>query len=84
MTAAILFVCTFALVFGLGVQSLNVNGGHYKAAFITSFVIGGANLILYKLTPDASALECVGYLFGGPFGIVAAMKFHAHTIGRKL
>lgn len=29
MTEIILFACTFTLVFALGVQSLNVNGGPF-------------------------------------------------------
>lgn len=63
MTALWLFGSTFLLVFALGLQSLNVNGGHYVAAFVTSFAIGGANLVLFKLAPDASGVEIVAYLF---------------------
>lgn len=35
MNALLLFGSTLALVFFLGLQSLNVNGGRYLAAFIT-------------------------------------------------
>lgn len=76
MTALMLFVSTFALVFALGLQSLNVNGGHYAAAFLTSFAIGGANLLLYKMAPDASGIEIAAYLSGGPLGIVCSMRAH--------
>lgn len=76
MTELTLFVSTFALVFALGIQSLNVNNGHYRAAFITSFAIGIANLILYKLAPDASGTEIAAFLAGGPFGIICAMRAH--------
>jgi hypothetical protein len=76
MTALALFLSTFALVFALGLQSLNVNGGHYRAAFLTSLAIGAANLILYKLAPDASGIEIGAYLAGGPIGIVCAMRAH--------
>lgn len=76
VTSAALFISTFVLVFALGLQSLNVNGGHYVAAFVTSFAIGGANLVLFKLAPEASGAEIAAYLTGGPFGIVCAM--HAH------
>lgn len=82
MNALILFISTFVLVFGLGLQSLNVNGGHRWAAFFTSFLIGGANIIVLKLGPDASALEIAGYLCGGPLGIVASMWAHRKTLGR--
>lgn len=76
MTATALFASTFALVFALGLQSLNVNGGHYRAAFLTSFAIGAANLVLFKLAPEASGIEIAAYLTGGPAGIVCAMRAH--------
>lgn len=76
MTALGLFVSTFVLVFGLGFQSRNVNGGHYMAAFFTSFMIGGGNLVLFKLVPNAGVAEIGAYLAGGPLGIVASMWAH--------
>lgn len=74
MTALALLASTFCLVFFLGLQSLVVNAGHRWAAFLNSFAIGTANLILFKLAPDASGIEIAAYLCGGPFGIVAAME----------
>jgi len=74
MTALALFISTFFLVFFLGLQSLLVNTGHRYMAFFNSLAIGTSQLILYKLAPDASGLEIAAYLFGGPFGIVAAMQ----------
>jgi hypothetical protein len=76
MTELLLFISTFLAVFALGFQSLNVNNGHYRAAFFTSFLIGGANLALFKLAPNAGGTEIAAYLSGGPIGIVCAMKFH--------
>lgn len=84
MTAAALFASTFALVFFLGLQSLVVNSGHRLAAFCNSFAIGAANLVLFKLAPDASGAEIVGYLSGGPFGIVSAMVVFRWWKGRRL
>jgi hypothetical protein len=83
MNELILFVSTFALVFALGLQSLNVNGGHYKAAFLTSFIIGTSNMVLLKLGPDANVTEIIAFLAGGPFGIVCSMWIHGRTIGRS-
>lgn len=83
MNELLLFGSTFALVFALGLQSLNVNGGHYVAAFITSFAIALSQLVLYKLVPDAGIAEVAAYLAGGPFGIVASMKFHQRFISRR-
>ncbi len=80
MTAVALFASTFALVFALGLQSLNVNGGHRWLAFGTSFAIGAANLVLFKLAPDATGIEIAGYLTGGPLGIVAAMAAHPRLV----
>jgi hypothetical protein len=77
MTIAVLFLSTFALVFCLGLQSLFVNNGHRLGAFCNSLAIGTANLVLFKLAPDAQGLEIAAYLCGGPFGIVAAMAAYA-------
>jgi hypothetical protein len=82
VTAIALFASTFALVFFLGLQSLNVNGGRYVAAFFTSFGIGAGNLVLFKLAPDASGPEIAAYLMGGPFGIISSMLFHRRFFRR--
>lgn len=71
-----LFCSTFVLVMALGLQSLNVNGGHHIAAFFTSFAIGASNLVLFKLAPNAGTTEIIAYLSGGPLGIIAAMEVH--------
>lgn len=73
MTALIIFGSTFILVFALGFQSLNVNNGHYKAAFFTSFAIALSNLVLFKTVPQAGVMEIAAYLTSGPFAIVASM-----------
>lgn len=76
-TAAILFLSTFAVVFALGLQSLNVNGGHRLLAFCTSFLIGASNLVLFKVLPGPTdTLQIAAYLLGGPFGIVCSMAAH--------
>ncbi|MDP1586615.1 MAG: hypothetical protein Q8M07_02630 [Prosthecobacter sp.] len=80
ITALALFASTFVLVFALGLQSLNVNGGHKLAAFFTSFAISGSNLPLFKLAPDATPLQMAAFILGGPFGIVASMQAHATII----
>ena len=82
MTELALFASTFALVFALGMQSLNVNGGHYKAAFVNSFLIGASNLSVLKIVPHANVMEMCAYLMGGPFGIIASMWIHRRTIGK--
>lgn len=79
MTELTLFLSSFLLVFALGLQSLNVNGGHYAAAFFTSFLIGAGNLIVLKLAPNAGPTEMLAYLAGGPLGIICSMVFHAYA-----
>lgn len=77
MTALLLFASTFVTVLALGLQSLNVNGGHRVMAAFTSLAIGSGNLVLFKVLPGPTeALEVAGYLLGGPVGIVCAMALH--------
>ena len=80
MNTLAIFASCYALVFALGIQSLNVNGGHYAAAFVTSFLIGASNLVLYKLAPDATGSEIAAFLAAGPLGIVSAMKAHPYVV----
>ena len=82
MTELALFFSCFLSVFALGFQSQNVNQGHYLAAFMTSFAIGGGHLLLYRFMPDASPSEIVAYLLGGPFGITASMAVHRRYMRR--
>jgi hypothetical protein len=80
-TAALLFCSTFAVVFALGLQSLNVNGGHKAMAFVTSFAIGISNLVLFKVLPGPTdALQIAAYLVGGPVGIICSMHAHPHLV----
>lgn len=59
MTEFLLFASTFAVVFFLGLQSQNVNGGHYLLAFGTSFWIGASQLALYRYMPNPTLTETI-------------------------
>ena len=83
MNVVFIFLSTFIAVFALGFQSQNVNQGHYWAAALTSVAIGASSIVLYKLMPDSSALEILGYLVGGVTGITASMWVHRRTLGKK-
>lgn len=83
MTELGLFVAAFVSVFALGFQSLNVNHGHYRLAFLTSFAIGGGQLVLMRYVPDASLTQIVATLLGGPLGIIASMHVHHHLVRLK-
>lgn len=76
MTELTLFASTYILVFALGLQSINVNNGHFILAAITSYIIGAGQMVLYKIAPDATWLQIFCYLNGGPLGIVTAMWAH--------
>ena len=83
MTTLLIFASTFITVFALGFQSLNVNGGHYRAAFLNSFLIGAGNLAILKIVPDANAIQMAAYLAGGPLGIIVSMWAHKRTVGKR-
>ncbi|MES2959771.1 MAG: hypothetical protein V4792_16400 [Pseudomonadota bacterium] len=81
MTALLLFAATFGAVFALGLQSLNVNGGHKLLAALTSLLIGISHLVLFKVLPGPTdALQIAGYLLGGPLGILASMWAHPQLV----
>lgn len=87
MTALSLFAATFFLVLFLGLQSLNVNGGHKLMAAVTSFGISSANIIVLKTMPGPTGwLEVAAYCLGGPVGILVSMAIHPWMVrkfGRK-
>ena len=83
MNELFLFGSTFLVVFALGLQSQNVIGGHYVAAFLTSLVISAMNMVLYKLAPNSTWPEIAAFMAGGPFGIVASMWAHRRVVRRK-
>jgi hypothetical protein len=75
-----LFASSFCVVFALGLQSLNVNNGHYLLAALTSFGIGSMQMILFKLAPHASWTEAAAFIGGGPLGITASMWAHPRMV----
>lgn len=88
MNALFLFFSSYSLVLFLGLQSLNVNGGHRLLAMLTSFGISAANVTVLKIMPGPTDwLDMVAYLCGGPLGIVTSMTIHpwmVRHLGRKL
>lgn len=72
----LVFASTYVSVFTLGLQSLNVNQGHYLAAAVTSFFIGTGHIFLYKYMPSSGVPELVGYYLGGILGITTSIWFH--------
>jgi hypothetical protein len=77
LTALILFACSFAVVFTMGLQQLNVQGGHRTAAFVTSVLISGSSLVQFKVLPGPTGVwEIAAYLLGSAIGIVCSMAAH--------
>lgn len=72
----LVFVATYISVFTLGLQSLNVNQGHYVAAAVTSLFIGAGHILLYKFMPTSGLPEYLGYFAGGVAGITSSIWFH--------
>ena len=83
MIELLLFGSTFIAVFSLGLQSLNVNQGHYLAAAGTSVLISSGHILLYRYMPEARAAEVLAYYAGGVLGITSSMWVHARTLGKK-
>ena len=84
MSPIIIFAATFVVVLALGFQSLTVNAGHYKAAFLNSFLISSANLVILHFVPQAHGIsEYVAYMTGGPLGIVTSMWIFRRTLGKR-
>lgn len=83
MTELALFASAFGTVFSLGFQQQNVVHRHFKAAALTSFVIGACQIFLWRTMPDANASEIAATLAGGPVGIVAAMWLHPIILRRS-
>lgn len=75
-SALLVFAATFLSVFTLGLQSLNVNQGHYLAAGVTSFFISTGHIFLYKFMPDSDVPQLVGYYLGAIAGITSSIWFH--------
>nr|VFK25692.1 MAG: hypothetical protein BECKMB1821G_GA0114241_101532 [Candidatus Kentron sp. MB]VFK29679.1 MAG: hypothetical protein BECKMB1821I_GA0114274_101131 [Candidatus Kentron sp. MB]VFK74868.1 MAG: hypothetical protein BECKMB1821H_GA0114242_101131 [Candidatus Kentron sp. MB] len=77
MNSLLLFGSCYLLVLFLGLQNLNVNGGHRLLAMLTSFGIGAANLTVLKIMPGPTNLvDIMAYLLGGPLGIWTSMAIH--------
>lgn len=87
MNALLLFFASYCVVMFLGLQQMNVQGGHRFLSATTSIFIGLANITVLKIMPGPTDwIELVAYLAGGPLGILASMAIHpwmVRHLGRK-
>lgn len=80
MTELTLFASSFLVVLLLGLQSLNVNNGHFILAALTSLGIGSMQMVMFKLAPHANWTEIAAFIGGGPLGIMASMWLHPRMV----
>lgn len=72
----LLFVSTFGMVFLMAFQQQNVIHGHFKAAFMTSFLIALAQFVLYKGVIAADYWGILEMGLGGGLGVTLSMMLH--------
>lgn len=77
MSSSILvLVSAFVTVFCLGLQSLNVNQGHYAAAIVTSFFISTGSIFLYRYMAVSTPADITCFYIGASSGIAFSIYFH--------
>ena len=79
----LMFAASFFGVFLLGIQSRNVNGGHYIAAVITSFGISASNFMFAKFAAVGDVLTFSICAAGGCTGIASAIWFYEHVVAPR-
>ena len=81
----LLFLSSFLIVFLLGLQSKNVNGNHYLLAALTSAGIGICNFYVIRSVPAQQLTwqAFLGYVSGGPVGIVLSMWIHDKFVKKR-
>lgn len=81
MTALALLMASFAVVFFLGVQQLNVTANRRGFAFVTSLFISAATLIQFKVLPGPTTwLEIAAFMLGSALGIEASMAAYPRLV----
>lgn len=83
MGLILLFLAQAASVFLLGMQSLSVNAGLRNLAIVNSFLIGSANLYVFRTVIIVdTGWSTLAYLSGGPVGIWLCMWAHPKIVAR--
>ena len=87
LDAFIVFVAQFVYVLLLGLQSLNVNGGHRTAAAATSLTLGVFGFYLTgsiaAAKGDIGGVVWWAFILSGPCGIVTSMALFSKWRGGK-
>lgn len=78
MTAALLFIASFALVFGLCIQQFNLQRHRRWAVLFTSLAVSAAAIVQFKYLPGPTGpLELLAFIFGNAAGAVLSIDGHA-------
>lgn len=76
MDYVLMFLVNFVAVFLLGLQSRNVNAGHYSAAVVTSFFISVSNFMFVKYAAHGDIVTFFVCAAGGCCGIAFSIWFY--------
>lgn len=85
MSALIIFISQFAVVFLLGIQSQMVRDGHCAGAAMGSLLIGVSQFLVFSIigglgANDILTMDGLAFLLSGPIAIVASMKTHPFLV----
>jgi len=88
MTAALIFIAQFSMIFLLGWQQQNVAKRLYVNAAITSMLLGIAGWFTVTImatmrTFDILSIVFAAYIVAGPIAIVLSMYAHDHIFKRS-
>lgn len=81
--AIIMAVASFMKVFSHGFQSRNIAHNHYKAAFLTSWLIGLSEIAFLSGIVKYGWHSFFPLVIGGSLGVVASMATHNYLFRRK-
>lgn len=77
MSAFLLFLSSFTIVFLLGFQSQVVRDKHWLFAFFISLGIGMCQVASMKIIPNATMTESTFFILGGACGISSSIPVHS-------
>jgi len=80
---ALVFLCTFSVVFLLGIQSRNVQQSRYFIAIVTSFLISCANFLFVHYAATGDYIVFAFSAAGGCMGIAGAIWFSDNVLHPK-
>lgn len=77
------FGCTFTMVFLKGFQHQNVIGGHFKLAFVFSYLMAITDVAVVSLVVSKGWAVTIPCGTGAAFGIIMSMWIHRRYVKGK-